>query len=1081
MENGELAALKAVNFDWTLSLDSIWQTPAFHNPNLHQYEKQILLNELANLKGQTHEPHLKPLGRVIAGSPGSGKTAILAELRQHAASLPAFFILVNMTDIRDFGETVLLGYLESLQREIVDGQSQLDDIVWYLLKLSGGMTTTPVSDVDKVREFMNNVLKIMIKEYPRETLAFSNVVRAVILLGEGDFEMREVGYTWLQGLEVDVADQQRFGLRRNPASPADIIQGLSWLMGLVKPTLLAFDQVDNIVSNHMHLLDVPDEKSVEPHYEASRRLSLNIIEDLAGGLMALWDKLSRTLMLAVCTDTSWDILEQRAFRSTTDRFHSPLLLKRLPNSALAEDIVERRLAAAWQAHNITPPYPSWPFASSFFTRHGDWFPRDLLKACDKHRNSCCEKGQVLEIFQPEIDPSSKSPPENLHLEPIDNRFRDLLNIDTGNTFDDKQLGDIIRLVCRGLRDELILPENIDAIVDQDFNYRSKSPVLHARLRLIYRQEGDREDHYAIRALQKAHHTAFQSRLKAAVTASGIDRHLAFRHLLLLRTTPLPTGKVTEQKITAFKQDGGVLHWPDTNELKTLVAVAQLVSEAPSDLASWLRIRRPLSGLPLFQQTGLRPFLPLPSETNTDEYLKGTAAPVSIDPSPVKTKPEQLTLPEKPPLTPPPDPNPPLNKSELPLGHRLLGHQPSTAQPLVTLPLHLLRRHTVILAGAGSGKTVLVRRLVEEAALRGIPSLVIDTANDLSRLGKPWPEAPEGWLATDAHLARHYFEQTETLIWTPGIQRGNPLYLDPLPNLAAVADDADMLQQVVSSAHSNLAHLVAPGNSAKARSRQGVLAAALMYFAQQGLQGLETFIDLLADLPLEAGGGISQAAKLADDMANQLKSEKLTNVLWQQAGVRLDPAVLLGLNQPAVTRISVINLAGIPQLEHQQQFMAQLGTLLFVWLKKHPASDARPLQGLLIIDEAKDFVPAGSSTPCKEALLRLAAQARKYGMGLIFASQAPKSIDHNVVANCTTQFYGRTNSPAAIETVKNLLQEKGGSGHDVATLNAGQFYVHSEGFTAPLKIKTPLCLSWHSASPPQESEVHSWAAAVRANL
>lgn len=1080
MENGELAALKAVNFDWTLSLDSIWQTPAFHNPNLHQYEKQILLNELTKLKEPSHEPYAKPLGRVIAGSPGSGKTAILAELRQHAASLPAFFVLVNMTDIRDFWETVLLGYLESLQREMVDGQSQLDDIVWYLLKLSGGLTTKAVSDVDNVRELMNNVLKIMLKEYPRETLDFSNVVRAVILLGEDDFELREVGYTWLQGLEVDAADQQRFGLRRNPAPPAYIIQGLSWLMGLVKPTLLAFDQVDNIVSNHMHLLDVPNEESAEPRYEASRRLSLNIIEGLAGGLMALWDNLSRTLMLAVCTDTSWDILEKNAFGSTTDRFHSPLLLKRLPNSALAEDIVARRLAAAWQAHNITPPYPSWPFASSFFTRHGDWFPRDLLKACDKHRNSCCQKGQVLEIFQPEIDPSSKSPPENLHLEPIDNRLRGLLNIDTGNTFDDKQLGDIIRLVCRGLRDELILPENIDAIVDQDFNYH-KSPVLHARLRLIYRQEGDREDHYAIRALQKTHHTAFQSRLKAAVTASGIDRHLPFRHLLLLRTTPLPTGMVTEQKITAFKQDGGILHWPDATELKILVAVAQLVSEAPSDLAAWLRIRRPLSGLPLFQQTGLRPFLPLLSETNTDEDLKGRAAPVSIDPSPVKTKPEQLTLPETPPLTPSLGPDAPLNKSELPLGHRLVGHQPSTSQPLVTLPLHLLRRHTVILAGAGSGKTVLVRRLVEEAALRGIPSLVIDTANDLSRLGKPWPEAPEGWLATDAQLARHYFEQTETLIWTPGIQRGNPLYLDPLPNLAAVADDADMLQQVVSSAHSNLAHLVAPGNSAKARSRQGVLAAALMYFAQQGLQGLETFIDLLADLPLEAGGGISQAAKLADDMANQLKSERLTNVLWQQAGVRLDPAVLLGLNQPAVTRISVINLAGIPQLEHQQQFMAQLGTLLFVWLKKHPASDARPLQGLLIIDEAKDFVPAGSSTPCKEALLRLAAQARKYGMGLIFASQAPKSIDHNVVANCTTQFYGRTNSPAAIETVKNLLQEKGGRGHDVATLSAGQFYVHSEGFAAPLKIKTPLCLSWHSASPPQESEVHSWAAAVRANL
>jgi Helicase HerA, central domain len=55
-----------------------------------------------------------------------------------------------------------------------------------------------------------------------------------------------------------------------------------------------------------------------------------------------------------------------------------------------------------------------------------------------------------------------------------------------------------------------------------------------------------------------------------------------------------------------------------------------------------------------------------------------------------------------------------------------------------------RARTAILAGSGSGKTVLLRRIVEEAALQGIPSIVLDTNNDLARFGDRWPETPLAW-------------------------------------------------------------------------------------------------------------------------------------------------------------------------------------------------------------------------------------------------------------------------------------------------------------------------------------------------
>jgi DNA helicase HerA-like ATPase len=104
------------------------------------------------------------------------------------------------------------------------------------------------------------------------------------------------------------------------------------------------------------------------------------------------------------------------------------------------------------------------------------------------------------------------------------------------------------------------------------------------------------------------------------------------------------------------------------------------------------------------------------------------------------------------------------------------------------------------------------------------------------------------------------------------------------------------------------------------------------------------------------------------------------------------------------------------------------------------------------------------------MLRLTAQARKYGLGLIFATQAPKSIDHNIVANCNTHFYGQANSPAAISVVQEQIRLRGGTGKDVPHLGTGKFYIYSAKTGPPFKIIVPLCLSFHPLTPPPEEEI-----------
>ena len=120
-----------------------------------------------------------------------------------------------------------------------------------------------------------------------------------------------------------------------------------------------------------------------------------------------------------------------------------------------------------------------------------------------------------------------------------------------------------------------------------------------------------------------------------------------------------------------------------------------------------------------------------------------------------------------------------------------------------------------------------------------------------------------------------------------------------------------------------------------------------------------------------------------------------------------------------------------------------------------------MRGLLVVDEARDFIPGMSKSPCRESFIRLTAQARKYGLGLVFATQAPKDIHHGIVSNCATSFYGKGNSPAVINAIKELLKNKGGHGDYIARLRQGHFYMHNADVTrTPIKIAASLSLSHH---------------------
>jgi hypothetical protein len=387
---------------------------------------------------------------------------------------------------------------------------------------------------------------------------------------------------------------------------------------------------------------------------------------------------------------------------------------------------------------------------------------------------------------------------------------------------------------------------------------------------------------------------------------------------------------------------------------------------------------------------------------------------------------------------------------------------------VSVELEALRRHIAIFAGSGSGKTVLIRRIVEECALQGVSSIVLDPNNDLARLGDAWPEEPSAWGPGDGGRAARYLADTDVVVWTPRREKGRPLAFQPLPDFSSVRDDVDEFNEAVHAAMAALTpRAKAEGGSGRSQVARAVLMEAVVHFGKYSSGGLDRLIDLLADFP-EDLSQISGAAKVADGLAQVLRAAVVTDPLFGGEGEPVDPGRLLTPAAGKRARVSVISFVGLQGDSERQSFVNQLQMALFAWIKKNPAGDL-PLGGLFVMDEAQTFAPSGAMTACTRSTLALASQARKYGLGLVFATQAPKGLHNRVPGNAATQFYGLLNADVQIEAAKAMARVKGGSADDIGSLRSGQFYVASEGarFT---KVRTPLCLTHHPRAPLTTEEV-----------
>jgi hypothetical protein len=327
-----------------------------------------------------------------------------------------------------------------------------------------------------------------------------------------------------------------------------------------------------------------------------------------------------------------------------------------------------------------------------------------------------------------------------------------------------------------------------------------------------------------------------------------------------------------------------------------------------------------------------------------------------------------------------------------------------------------------------------------------------------------------WADGDAASAADYLQNTEVVVWTPGRDGGRPLSFQPLPDFSNIRDDPDEFADAIDAAVAALApRAKVAADTRIAQLGRAVLKKALESFAASGESDLSAFIALLAALPEDVSmPNPARARKVAMELSETLHAAMINDRLFGGSGQPADPGHLLTPTPPKRARISVINFVGLPSDEQRQSFVNQLQMALFAWIKANPAGD-RPLGGLFVMDEAQTLVPSGRQTPCTESTLALASQARKYGLGLVFATQAPKGLHNRIPGNASTQCIGHLNSPTQIEAANALARARGSGNLEIGRLPTGQFYVSREG-TGFDAVRTPLCLSHHPSSPLTPEEV-----------
>ncbi len=353
-------------------------------------------------------------------------------------------------------------------------------------------------------------------------------------------------------------------------------------------------------------------------------------------------------------------------------------------------------------------------------------------------------------------------------------------------------------------------------------------------------------------------------------------------------------------------------------------------------------------------------------------------------------------------------------------------------------------HAVCVGMTGSGKTGLCVGLLEEAAIDGIPAIVIDPKGDLANLLLTFPQlrgedfAP--WINEDdarkkglssadyaaqqaalwkkglgewgqsGERIQKLRDAADVVVYTPGSSAGLPVSI--LKSFAApspeILDDAELLRERISTTVISVLGLIGV-QADPIQSREHILLSSILDRAWRAGRDLDlaALIHQIQTPPMTKVGVLDVESFFPSKERFAL-AMRLNNLLaapgfaaWME-GEALDVGQML-YGASGKPRIAIFSIAHLNDAE-RMFFVSLLLNQTLGWVRSQ--SGTTSLRAILYMDEIFGYFPPVANPPSKAPLLTLLKQARAFGLGVVLATQNPVDLDYKGLANTGTWFIGR---------------------------------------------------------------------------
>ena len=420
----------------------------------------------------------------------------------------------------------------------------------------------------------------------------------------------------------------------------------------------------------------------------------------------------------------------------------------------------------------------------------------------------------------------------------------------------------------------------------------------------------------------------------------------------------------------------------------------------------------------------------------------------------------------------------------------------------------LTTHGMVVGMTGSGKTGLCISLLEEAAIDGIPTIIIDPKGDLTNLMLQFPDLSpksfKNWINPNEAKQKkktpeEYAEQlsdiwkkglansmqtperikllqesSEWRIYTPGSEAGLPLSV--LKNFAAPEGNIlrEQLNQRIDATATALLGLTGTASD-PVQSREHILIAQILlhYWSKGRDLDLAELIAQIQFPPMSKIGAFDvdtfypekDRLDLARDLNNILAAPSFSTWI---TGETLDLTHMLYTEEGKPRQL----IFYIAHLEDSQRlfFVTLLLEEVLNWTRKQPGTST--LRALLYFDEVFGYLPPHpGNPPTKIPLMTMLKQARAFGVGVLLATQNPVDIDYKALSNAGTWFIGKLQTERdkarLIEGLEGVAAEQGTLTNRkylenvISSLGSRVFLLHNVHRGQPMIFKTRHTLSYLS--------------------